>query len=94
MTTVRELHEKYNLEDAPIQIYLVHKLDPQTKKWKFNGYRCTKCTATFKHLVTIEKHKGLCKGLNKTSRSYGAENPELIITTSGSIWKPLTVNTS
>lgn len=95
MTTVRELHEKHNLPDTPIRLYLVHKFDSSIKSWKFNGYRCVLCGSTFKHSNTIHKHKNLCKVLNKgNKRTYGAEDPELVITTAGTVWKPLTVNTT
>ena len=89
--TVQELHKQHKLDDSPIELYLVHKFDSTTKTWKFNGYRCVHCSSSFKHMVTIEKHRGLCKTLNKNTRSYGADNPELVITTKGSVWKPLSI---
>jgi hypothetical protein len=95
MTTVRELHKQHNLLEAPIELYLVHKFDSVTKSWKFDGYRCVLCGSGFKQLATIEKHKGICRELNRSNkRSYGADDPELVITTDRQIWKPLTVNST
>jgi hypothetical protein len=92
---VQELHEQHKLDNSPVKLYLVHKFDPVIKSWKFDGYRCVHCGSTFKHLSTIEKHKGICKELNRgNKRSYGADDPELVITTDRRVWKPLDVNTS
>ena len=95
MTTVRELHERNVLPNSPINLQLVHKFDNTTKSWKFNGYRCALCGSGFKHVETIEKHKGTCKELKKGDRrSYGGDEPELVITTDRKVWQPLTVNTT
>ena len=95
MTTVRELHKQYNLTEAPIDLYLVHKFDNTTKSWKFNGYRCVLCGSGFKHVETIHKHPNTCKELKKGDRrSYGGDEPELVITTDRKVWQPLTVNTT
>ena len=94
MTTVRELHNKHNLTEAPIDLYLVHKFDSASKSWKFNGYRCVLCGSSFKHMETIVKHKGICKELKRADkRSYGGDDPELVITTDRKPWKPLDLNT-
>ena len=95
MTTVRELHKQYVLQDSPIELHLVHKFDSISKSWKFNGYRCILCGSGFKHVETVHKHKGTCKELKRIDkRSYGADDPELVITTDRKVWKPLTVNTT
>jgi hypothetical protein len=95
MTTVRELHERNILPNSPINLQLVHKFDNVTKSWKFNGYRCQLCGSGFKHVETIDKHKGRCKVLNKQqTRSYGGDEPEIVLTTDRKEWKPLTVNTT
>jgi hypothetical protein len=90
--TVQELHKQHKLDDSPIELYLVHKFDSTTKTWKFSGYRCVYCGSSFKHETTIHKHRSICKELTKPNkRSYGADNPELVITTKGSVWKPLSI---
>ena len=95
MTTVRELHERHNLSEAPIDLHLIHKFDRVTKSWKFNGYRCVLCGSGFKHVDTIVKHKSICRELKRENkRSYGADEPELVITTDRKIWQPWTVNTT
>jgi hypothetical protein len=91
---IQTLHEQHKLIDSPVKVYLVHKFDSTTKSWKFDGYRCVLCGSNFKQANTVEKHKNTCRELNKgVRRSYGADNPKLVITIKGEVWKPLDVNT-
>jgi hypothetical protein len=91
---IQTLHEQNKLIDGPVKVYLVHKFDSKSKCWKFDGYRCVLCGSSFKHANTVEKHKNTCKELKRTDkRTYGADDPELVITTDRKVWKPLTVNT-
>jgi hypothetical protein len=95
MPTIKQLHEQNVLENSPIDLHLIHKFDRVTKSWKFNGYRCVLCGSSFKHVDTIVKHKSICRELKRENkRSYGADEPELVITTDRKIWQPLTVNTT
>lgn len=91
--TVQELHEENLLTNSPIKLYLVHKFDPTIKSWKFTGYRCVYCGSSFKHEATIHKHRNICKELTKPNkRSYGADNPELIIDNNREVWNSKYIN--
>ena len=87
--TIQELHQENLLSDTPVPVYLVHKYEKQSKSWKFDGYRCVYCASSFKHYNTVQKHKNTCKELKRVNkRSYGADDPEIVITTDRKPWKP------
>lgn len=86
---VQELHNQYDKFGKIIRLQLVHKYDTKQKTWEFHGYRCSYCDTVLMYPSTIQKHPNTCRVLNKTNtRTYGADSPELVITTDRKVWEP------
>ena len=77
--TPRSLHkEHYKLVEDKPNMYLNHQYHPQTKDWKFMGYRCDECDQSLRQVTNILKHNTLCKVLNpKKQKQYGKKKTKL-----------------
>ena len=67
--TPQSLHKEHNylVDDKP-NMYLNHQYVPQTKDWKFIGYRCSACGQPLRQVTNIIKHNNICKVLSPKTK--------------------------
>jgi hypothetical protein len=71
------LHKQnvYLVEDKP-NMYLNHQYQPNSKSWRFIGYRCSSCGQPLRQVGNIIKHNDLCKVLNSKKNKKLTEDDE------------------